>query len=625
MILASSISPKLPSLPTLPEVPTASTSQRVATSTTQQGSKDIIDFFSAIEEEHPNTNPQNSKYDACVFFFEKITNSQHSTGYVSPGSNPFAHMANALQPTGFIVPQQTAVPQQPNALQPTGFIVPQQTAVPQQSTGFIVPQQTAVPRQPNFGNFQPQQQPTHRPFSSYLMSHTTGFPQLQSPQTSGFLQPQQTFLQPQATGSNPFRQSMLVPQSTGMALFGASQGQSVPNGQSSAPVSLPGISGLSSPFSTMPLPAPTPSVGATSNDIPARPSSTPLTSYKAPSQPLQPVKSHQTGTRNPFGPITSTPPPIPKAPTLLELKTGMAANGNTTSQNQQSAEQPLPQHQTGAFNKFSFSNSALNPGAADISSVASSFAFSNPKAVGSTISDKSSSNNSGFMGSQQTGTTSTGSAFSDSRLPQSNTSPTMSGPPPVTSHITGFGGLKPFIPSSSFGASLLESLPIITSSPTNSTPGSNAVNGLATSPGGANQPSSTSNGTSNYSFLNNQPTGATGGFGGAASPGGANQPPSTSNGTSNYSFLNNQPTGATGGFGGASSTYKSSLGVGLRPQMTGGGAANPFRASSVDGPNFGAPTVFQTSQPLGANFFGINGGAFGTQGQPQPQPYGTTS
>ena len=601
------------------------------------------------------------------FFFEKITNSQHSTGYVSPGSNPFAHMANgqnypiALQPTGFIVPQQTAVPQQPNALQPTGFIVPQQTAVPQQSTGFIVPQQTAVPRQPNFGNFQPQQQPTHRPFSSYLMSHTTGFPQLQSPQTSGFLQPQQTFLQPQATGSNPFRQSMLVPQSTGMALFGASQGQSVPNGQSSAPVSLPGISGLSSPFSTMPLPAPTPSVGATSNDIPARPSSTPLTSYKAPSQPLQPVKSHQTGTRNPFGPITSTPPPIPKAPTLLELKTGMAANGNTTSQNQQSAEQPLLQQQTGAFNKFSFSNSALNPGAADISSVASSFAFSNPKAVGSTISDKSSSNNSGFMGSQQTGTTSTGSAFSDSRLPQSNTSPTMSGPPPVTSHITGFGGLKPFIPSSSFGASLLESLPIITSSPTNSTPGSNAVNGLATSPGGANQPSSASNGTSNYSFLNNQPTGATGGFGGAASPGGANQPSSASNGTSNYSFLNNQPTGATGGFGGAafpgganqpsstsngasnhsflnnqptgatggfggaSSTYKSSLGVGLRPQMTGGGAANPFRASSVDGPNFGAPTVFQTSQPLGANFFGINGGAFGTQGQPQPQPYGTTS
>ena len=65
--LASSISPKLPSLPTLPEVPTASTSQNVATSSQQQGSKDIIDFFSAIEEEHPTTfNPQNSKYDSCL-------------------------------------------------------------------------------------------------------------------------------------------------------------------------------------------------------------------------------------------------------------------------------------------------------------------------------------------------------------------------------------------------------------------------------------------------------------------------------------------------------------------------------------------------------------------------------
>ena len=454
----------------------------------------------------------------------------------------------------------------PIALQPTG----------------IVPQPTALPHQPNaFGNFQPQQQSTHRPFSSYLMSQPTGFQQPQ--QTSGFLQsPQQAFLQPQPTGSNPFRQSMLVPQSTGMALFGASQGL---NGQSSQGGSafLPGVSAFSSPSSTIPLPASTPSMVASSNNMPPRPSSTPLTSYKAPSQPLQSVKSHQTGTKNPFGPITITPPPVPKAPTLLELKTGMAANGNT-SLSQPLTEQPLGQQQTGSFNKFSFNNSALNPGAADISSVASSFTF-NPNTVGSTISDKSSSNNSGFMGSQQTGTTATGSAFSDSRLPQSNTSPTMSGPPPVTSHTTGFGDLKPFIPSSSFGASLMESLPFPASSSTTS---SNAINGLATSPDGANQLS-----------------------------------PLSSNG--NYSFLNNQPTGATGGFGGASSTYKSSLGVGLRPQMTGGGAANPFRASSVGGPNFGAPTTFQSSQPLGANFFGINGGAFGTQGQQQPQPYGTTS
>ena len=365
-----------------------------------------------------------------------------------------------------------------------------------------------------------------------------------------------------------------------MELFGVSQGQS----SQGALASLPGASPFSS--STMPLPAPTPSMGASSNNVPARPSSTPLTSYKAPSQPIQPVKSHQTGTKNPFGPITSTPPPVPKAPTLQELTTGMAANGNT-SQSQQSAEQPLPKQQTGAFNKFSFNNSTLNPGAADISSVASSFTFS-PN--GSTISEKSSSSNSGFMGSQQTGTTATGSAFSDSRfsspLSQSTASSTMPGPPPVTSHVTGFGGLKPFIPSSSFGASLMESLPLPGSNSTNPTTNGNAVNGSAISSG-------------------------------------ANHSSSSSNGTGNYSFLNTQPTGATGGFG---STYKSSLGVGLRPQMTGGGAANPFRASSAGGPGFGAPTSFQSmgsSQP-DANLFMMNSGAIGTQGK-QPQPYGTTS
>ena len=72
--LASSISSNLSSLPSLPEVPIASTSQKVATSSQQQESKDIIDFFSAIEEEHPTTfNPQNSKYDARLPL-SKITN-----------------------------------------------------------------------------------------------------------------------------------------------------------------------------------------------------------------------------------------------------------------------------------------------------------------------------------------------------------------------------------------------------------------------------------------------------------------------------------------------------------------------------------------------------------------------
>jgi phosphatidylinositol-binding clathrin assembly protein len=510
-------------------------------------------------------------------------------GYVQPAPNPFAQYQQpqmAMQPTGFLVPQQTAVPP-PNPF--VNFLgkQPQQQPTHQPFSSFITSQPTGFQQLQ-----QPQQQPTHQPYSSYITSQPTGFQQLQQPQMSGFPQPpQQNFLQPQPTGINPFRQSMLVPQSTGMALFGVSSGQFAPNGNQSSQGNL-GVSAFSQP-PTPAMHAPTPPVGASSNNTPARPSSTPLTSFAASSQALQPVKSHQTGTRNPFGPIISPPPPVPKAPTLLELTTGKVATNGNVSRNQQSAQQQLPQQQTGAFNKFSFNNSTLNPGATDISSVASSFTF-NPNAVGSTTSEKSSSNSSGFMGSQQTGNTTMGSTLSDSRLsfplPQStntSTPTTMSGSPSVTSHVTGSGGLKPFIPSSSFGASLMESLSIPGFGPTNPTTSgttTNAENGLATSSGGS----------------------------------------SSSNGTGNHLFLNSQPTGATGGFSGTSSTYKSSLGVGLRPQMTGGGAANPFRASSVGGPNFGTPTSFQSTQPLGANIFGMNGGAFGTQGQ-QPQPYGTAS
>jgi len=94
-------------------------------------------------------------------------------------------------------------------------------------------------------------------------------------------------------------------------------------------------------------------------------------------------------------------------------------------------------------------------------------------------------------------------------------------------------------------------------------------------------------------------------------------PPSTAsptqNGASpnNYSFLGSQPTGATGGFGGNTPSFGSTLGVGLRPQMTGGGSANPFRASTVGNvgqPNFGASAFQHTgaaSQPFSANMLGL--------------------
>jgi len=77
------------------------------------------------------------------------------------------------------------------------------------------------------------------------------------------------------------------------------------------------------------------------------------------------------------------------------------------------------------------------------------------------------------------------------------------------------------------------------------------------------------------------------------------------------SFFSSQPTGATGGFG--TSSFGSTLGVGLRPQVTGGGAANPFRASMAGGmPNFGASAAHPVPPlPIGlAGFqnFGSVGG-----------------
>src|SRR5258708_23484240 len=65
--------------------------------------------------------------------------------------------------------------------------------------------------------------------------------------------------------------------------------------------------------------------GAPSVPVPARPASTPLTHRKASSPPPQPLKSHQTGSRNPFGvPKAPSPPPLPRAPTLFELASGVS-------------------------------------------------------------------------------------------------------------------------------------------------------------------------------------------------------------------------------------------------------------------------------------------------------------
>lgn len=183
----------------------------------------------------------------------------------------------------------------------TGALPLQQPFIPSQPTGFIQPQHTAMPNMQFQGvvnNAFGQQQPNPSPF-----------PFLQT-QPTGFLQP----LQPQTTGSNPFRQSMLLPQSTGMPNFGANPSFAGQIGV--APPAQPFSVNPQQPSNTQmsPFGQPIPSAFANTTapqNVPTRPASTPITGNTTNSfgQAMQPVVSHATGSRNPFG--------VPQEPSTL--------------------------------------------------------------------------------------------------------------------------------------------------------------------------------------------------------------------------------------------------------------------------------------------------------------------
>jgi hypothetical protein len=494
------------------------------------------------------------------------------------------------------MPQQTAIQQPPNPFnnllgapqpQPTGhrpfssFLQPLQQ---QQQPGFPLQPHQTFSQQPQQTGFS--QQPQQTAFSQ----QQTGFPQ--QPQTGFLRQPQQGLLLPQSTGANPFRQSMLLPQSTGAALFtGAATAGSQSLFLNSTPQPPPGSNAFGSmtPFANSgPHSANAPSINGSAGpsiNVPQRPASTPLIPFASSSAtsppPAQPVKTHQTGTKNPFGPITTPAPPVPKPPTLMELAMGANSSRDVNSfqafQQQQSSVQSQPAPST---NGFPFNSGALSPGATDISSVASSFTSVGKPSANTTDMPPSlpSFTSSGPLFSQNT---STGSTFSDSLFssysqPTGATTTSSASSPvslPLKPHLT---GLKPFKPSSSFGASLLESLPPI--------PGSAPV-----TPGTTGAPNPGRNAS-----LGNSPAPTTFGFG----------------------TLSSQLTGATGGFG--TPLGGSTLGAGLRPQMTGGGAANPFRASmmglsttSPGVPSFGSNLSFPNMTSY--NPSGFPSGAFGSQ------------
>ncbi|THH14758.1 hypothetical protein EW146_g5615 [Bondarzewia mesenterica] len=486
----------------------------------------------------------------------------------------------------------------PQTGSPTGIYFQQQAA----HNPFVQRQMTTgFPSQP-FAQSPMQAQPT-----GFIQSQFTAMPSFQQSQQSPFLQTQPTgFLQPQATGVNPFRQSVLMPQMTSTSPFtqpGLAQAQLHPTGstnpfpthhptQSSPAASFPSAPVTQQSFSTA-LPSfntsqPHPSFASSSpfaasmasnNPVPARPASTPITSMnfsnKPASPPPQPIKTHQTGSRNPFGMPVQPPPPVPKPPTLMEL--AMGANSNFTQQPQSQPQQP---QQTGvnglsAFSALAGSSSAPQQGS-NMANVASSFSM-NGSGSPKTEDNKSSipwlpNFNPSAVPGQTTSTTS--STFSDSVFTSLSTQPTgatsnnasvspsITFTAPLKPQTTGFSGIKAFKPSSSFGASLLESLPPIPQS----SPGT---------PTGQPSPTLNTNSTTSPGVtFRSQPTG--------------------------MQYLGSQPTGATGGLTpfGSNAGTGSTVGVGLRPQLTGAGAANPFRATMIgSGTGMGAG-------PLGSGLTG---------------------
>ncbi|KAI0675937.1 ANTH domain-containing protein [Trametes maxima] len=573
------------------------------------GQKALIDFFSAIEEEQQTMfNPQTNSPTSSYFQQQAMHNpfqQQMMTGAVFAGAQAFGQQPQLqAQPTGFLFPQNTAVPMgstnpfglqaQPQQFQPflapqqTGFLQPQMTGANPFRQSTLFPQSTGMP---SFGQQMGAQQ-SHNPFPT------------QSPQPPP---PQQQPPQPQAQQQNPMQAfGQFQPSGAGQQ---PQQPTSQPTGQPSFPFSNQ-FTGAPNALSNQPN-GPTivqpfaQSASAPSGPVPQRPATAPLTA-PAPSAsgssgppPAQPVKTHQTGSRNPFGqPVEPVPPvpPVPKQLTLMELAMGIGNQPGAQGQQQQQQQQPM---QTGAFSSSMFGSfggstpsaqpSANGPTAngSVMSSIASSFSFSNTDNKSSTSQPGSSFTSP--LTSQPTSSTTTGSTFSDSLFSSLSSQPTgatsattlSSGAPsisvsspgsaPLRPQTTGFSGLKAFKPSSSFGAALLESLPPIPSGP--STP--------ATSP-----PPSTSNPGSS---LGSQPTGFPG--------------------------LSSQPTGLG----------TSSLGVGLRPQATGAaGVANPFRTSmfpATGGPSpaFGGPgasgsLLSSTTTTTTSTFGGASPSPFGGLG-----------
>ena len=569
-------------------------------------------------------NPQNGSPSPVYFQQQAAVNPFNQAGAfgTSPFQQPFGVQP---QQTGFVMPQQTGFPH--SAHNPFGqHIQPQFTAMP-----FMQPQPTATPMMPQMTGINPFRQNTLNGMNG-VQPQATGF----GPSPFG----------PSPTNTSPFGPSPVNQGTSPFQNLGQAPGQpqQMPFNQAS-PFNTNQQLNMNSPFTPpqqmqqqQSQPQSPPQNLVNNMSVPPRPASAPLKTSSP--EPIKPLVAQQTGSRNPFGIPTAPPPPVPKIPTLMELAMNKQQELRQMQQQQQNGQsgQTLTTH---------------NPSAGStMSNVASDFAglsFGNNRPAGNTLSPQmtSTTNSSSTtdtlfssVSSQPTGTT-------NSTVPSISVQPTSG----LTSNATGLGaftGLKTFKPSSSFGASLLESLPPIPGSgPTTPSAASENQGQLGQGQLGS-PPSSTlsSPGTATSTTL--------GGFGGLNSGlGNQTQPNGLGSGLGG-SGLNTQPTGLgalnmqqplTTGLGGGPGTGQGTgfgsnlsttttgaggMGLGFGPQMTGAqGVVNPFRSmtlpSSTSTPGLGGMGGGLGTGPSFGGYSGGLGGFGGTQfgqnptTQPQPQ------
>ena len=543
------------------------------------------DFFAAIEEEQTTMfNPQTGS-PSIVFPQQQ------------PTFNPFSQ-GNAFGTTPF---------HQPPGVQPqqTGFFIPQQTGYPTHSVHnpfgqHLQPQPTATPLMPQMTAINPFRHNTLNGMNDVQMQ-ATGFSPL-------------PFVPPQ-TNPSPFGPSSISQGVNQFPVFGQ-----IPEQQQQISFSPFGITQqptTNSPFTlpqqlqqqqSQPPPQPQSQMNA---PVPPRPASVPLKTNSP--EPIKPLAPQQTGSRNPFGIPTSPAPPVPKVPTLMEL----AMN------KQKELRQMQQQQQNGQVGQTSSVESNPNAGSL-MSSVASDFAGLNvgynQPTTNSLSPQMTSTTNSSFsmdtlftsVSTQQTGATT-------STVPSISAQPA-SGP---TSHTTGLGtftGLKTFKPSSSFGASLLESLPPIPGSTIPAVTGGDGgqlgpvPSSTVSSPGPTTTTQNGLGSTLGISGLNTQATALNSqqplmtGLGTGLSTGGL--------GTGLRSNLGTMPGMDTTG-----------TGVGLGPQRVDAqGAGNPFKATMFSGGvsttgfgGVGSGVGMNPGLAFGGGFGSLSGVQFGQNQNAQPQ------